>query len=257
MKELLRSRYIGLFLSGLIVFILGAIFSIGYHWPDEHFQILEFCNYLMGKSPAKDLPWEFHAKMRPALQVYIAYAIIKLCSFAGITNPFNWVFSLRLFSALASWFIICKLCLFLINDFVTETGKKFFILLSLFLWFAPYISVRFSSENFGGLSFLFTIYFLLRYFKEPTQKNLSAFFISGLFLGFSFFFRFQMAFAFIGLAAWLLVIKRIHFKAIVLLLSGALLSIAISILFDYFFYGTFHTNPIQLFPRQYCRKPCV
>src|ERR1700757_3211135 len=130
MRELIRSPYAKIFLLGLLVFVVAAFFSVGYHQPDEHFQILEFCNYKLGRSPAADLALEFKTQSRPTLQPYIAYVIIKALSAIGIENPFTWAFVLRLLTAISAWFIICKLSLLFVNDFVSEKGKKIFIQMS-------------------------------------------------------------------------------------------------------------------------------
>ncbi|HMG16209.1 MAG TPA: hypothetical protein VK590_12215, partial [Saprospiraceae bacterium] len=117
MAAIFNSPYRNIFILALFVFLITAYFSVGYYHLDEHFQILEFCNYMLGKSSASDLPWEFQQHIRPALQPALAWAIIKLVYFTGIKSPFAWALILRLISALLSWYIICKLCMQFIKEF--------------------------------------------------------------------------------------------------------------------------------------------
>lgn len=45
-----------LFLAGAVLCTVAAWCTIGYHHPDEHFQIWEFANYKLGRISASDLP---------------------------------------------------------------------------------------------------------------------------------------------------------------------------------------------------------
>ncbi len=247
MRELIRSPYAKIFLLGLLVFITAAFFSMGYHQPDEHFQILEFCNYKLGRSPAADLALEFRTQSRPTLQPYIAYAIIKGLSTIGIENPFTWAFVLRLLTAISAWFVICKLSLLFVNDFAAEKGKKIFIQMSLLLWFVPYLCVRFSSENLSAITLLYAIYFLLSYLKQNAQNKIALLVLTGLLLGFSFFFRFQIASAIIGLIAWIVFVKKMNWKEISVITVAGIVSVAICVFLDYQFYGTAEITPYNYF----------
>ena len=247
MRELIRSPYAKIFLSGLLVFIVAAFFSVGYHQPDEHFQILEFCNYKLGRSPATDLAMEFKTQSRPTLQPYLAYVIIKSLNAIGIENPFTWAFVLRLLTAISAWFVICKLSLLFISDFVTEKGKKIFIQMSLLLWFVPYLCVRFSSENLSAITLLYAIYFLLSYLKQSSKPKIAVLVLTGLLLGFSFFFRFQIASAIIGLIAWMIFIKKMSWKEISVIAGAGIVSMAICVFLDHQFYGTWEITPYNYF----------
>jgi len=247
MRELIRSPYARIFLSGLLVFMVAAFFSMGYHQPDEHFQILEFCNYKLGRSPAADLALEFKTQSRPTLQPYIAYIVIKGLSSIGIENPFTWAFVLRLLTAISAWFVICKLSLLFVRDFATEQGKKIFIQMSLLLWFVPYLCVRFSSENISAITLLYAIYFLLSYLKQNAQNKIAALVLTGLLLGFSFFFRFQIASAIIGLIAWMIFVKKMNWKEISVIGCAGIVSVTICVFLDYQFYGTMEITPYNYF----------
>ncbi|HEY9177904.1 MAG TPA: hypothetical protein VIN07_09450, partial [Flavipsychrobacter sp.] len=143
------------YIAGLVVFIITAIFSVGYHNHDEHFQILEFANYKMGLSPAADLPWELNARIRPALQPFIVWCMGNTLQSVGLYNPFTLTLILRLMMALLYWWAIVRLVKILLPDFQHTRGKSLWVMSVLLLWFVPYTSVRFSAEAFAGMLFCF------------------------------------------------------------------------------------------------------
>ena len=247
MKNLLKAPYNRLILSALLIYLITAYFSIGYYHPDEHFQILEFCNYKLGNIPAQKLSWEFHEQIRPALQPVIAMAAIKILNTVSIYNPFTYSLVLRIISALLAWFIIYKLSFLIIENFSSETGKKTFLFLSLLLGFTPFLNVRFSSENYSALAFLGAIWFIIKYryvIKDRIEFRLA---FVGLLLGFSFFFRFQMAFAILGLGLWLWVINKTIWRNLLIIGLSAIVAISICIFIDWWFYGKFVFTPYNYF----------
>lgn len=247
MNDILTSSYRNLFVAGLFVYLITAYFSIGFYHPDEHFQILEFCNYKLGNSPASELPWEFHEKIRPAIQPAILWLLEKGFYTIGISNPFTAMLFLRILTALLSWYVISKTCLILLHRFSTENGKHIFLLLSLFLWFIPSLSVRYSSENYAALFFNAAIYLILIWNNQNTTVSKSGIASIGFLLGLAFFFRFQMAFAILGIGFWLLIIQKPKWNHLILIALSALLSMLLCIYIDYWFYGTFTFTPLNYF----------
>jgi GPI mannosyltransferase 3 len=245
MKTLIRSPYAKLYIAGLIVFLITSYFSLGYHHPDEHFQVLEFANYKLGNSPASDLPWEYQDKIRPALQPFIAFLIIKLLTLLGLHNPFLWAFVLRFLTAITAWYIICKFDEYLLNIFIGAFGRRLFILMTLFLWFVPYIFVRFSSETLAGIFFLYGLYFLLKFDDDKGKSGM--FWLGGLLLGFSFCFRFQIGIAILGLVFWLIFIRHTRLKKLFIIAVAAIIAILISLYIDFWFYGEWVLTPVRYF----------
>ena len=43
---------------GLLLILVAALRSEGFHHPDEHFQVLEFAGAKLGRTPWSALPWE-------------------------------------------------------------------------------------------------------------------------------------------------------------------------------------------------------
>ena len=70
------------------------------------------------------------------------------------------------------------------------------------LWYMPYLMIRFSSENFASLFFLPGYSSLIL----KTNKN---FLLSGIFLGLSFAFRFQIGIAIAGITLYLVIVESI------------------------------------------------
>lgn len=229
------------------IFVLAAWFSEGYHHPDEHFQILEFCHYKSGNIPSTVLPWEFNEQIRPALPIFIAYGIIQFFSFLGITDPFFWAFVLRLLVGLSAWWVMHKLALILLTDFKTQAGQKIFFAMVFLLWFVPFISARFSSENLASITVLYALFFLLTYRNFAKRKQFFRLLIIGLLLGFAFYFRFQVAFIIAGVGLWMLLIYKMKLNEFVLVITGSIIALLTCFVIDYWFYGNWVLTPANYF----------
>ena len=164
-----------LLLITFILHLITSINSVGFHHLDEHYQILEFANYKLGNNQPSDLPWEFEAKLRPAVQPAIAFLIIKFSQSIGITDPFTQAIFLRILSFLLSLLSVCLLLYAFKEEIKSKTLLKWFLYLSFFLWFAVYSHVRFSSEGWSG-SLFFIGFALFYYFKHKGLSNFNPFF---------------------------------------------------------------------------------
>ncbi|NVO02261.1 MAG: hypothetical protein HXX09_06115 [Bacteroidetes bacterium] len=221
-----------IYILSIIILLITAFFSTGYHHFDEHFQILEFAGLKLNMTVASNLPWEYHHQLRPALQPLIAVFLMKFLSIFGINNPFTIAFILRLLSAALAFIAMLLIYKNYENTITNEKLKKCFLLLSFFLWFMIYDSVRFSSENWSGSFFL--IGFSLLNSKQNTSKY--CYFLVGLIFGVSFLLRYQIGFLIFGMLSWVLVIER-NFKKVALLSIGTIIFIGIGIIIDKWFYG--------------------
>ena len=109
------SGYAGAFIAVAVgVHVAAACFNGGFLNADEHYQIIEFAQYKLGRQSLSALPWEFTAQIRPALQPWLVVVLIRLCRVFGVTTPFTIAFLLRLLSALlALWtsFEVCVRCI--------------------------------------------------------------------------------------------------------------------------------------------------
>jgi phosphatidylinositol glycan class B len=111
----------------------------------------------------------------------------------------------------------------------------------------PFISVRFSSENYASITFWAAVFFVLDFYKHiPRQSNYKLI-LAGVLLGLSFFFRFQMAFAMAGLGLWMLLVQKANWKDILMLVFPALMVMLICVGIDTWFYEETVFTPFNYF----------
>lgn len=219
----------------LVIHLITAWNSTGYHHADEHFQLLEFASYKAdpAHTPENSLAWEFNSRIRPGLQVAFAWIIIKTTEVAGASDPFVVAAILRILSALLTLLALAltyKASIPLLKD---RMGHHFFLGCATLLWFMPYLGVRFSSENWGGAFFFIALGWLL---VRP-KRNLAWISIGSL-LGCAFAFRFQTGFLIAGLALWLLIERAAwRERSTYFMLIGFAISSGLSILADHWLYG--------------------
>ncbi|MFO0357735.1 MAG: hypothetical protein ACK50A_12355 [Sphingobacteriaceae bacterium] len=242
MLRILNSPYRPIFLFSLFIYALTSWFSVGSHHPDEHYQIIEFANYKLGQTPASDLAWEFNESMRPGLQPFMAYVFIKFNHLLGISDPFIISFLLRLISAFFIWLVVCQLVLILLPQFNDEQTQKLFVLSSLLLWFLPYINVHFSAENLSTILFLNGLLLLLQ-----DSKRSSKILLMGFLFALSFYARYQIAFALVGVFIWLILFKKEKWSSIFVMGFGFLIGVVICHVADRWLYGKWVFSPYEYF----------
>jgi phosphatidylinositol glycan class B len=237
-----RNRNICIYLVISTVYIVTAIYSNGYHHPDEHFQLIEFAGLKGGWNTGFDLAWEYDAQIRPALQPMVALCVFKSLNLFGISDPFLLSMALRLLTAALS---LCCIGIFArsFSSAITSDYHTVFVILSYLLWFLPAVNVRFSSESWAGLMILPAISMIYPGKNSSIAGNAA----TGILLGLSFVFRFQMAIVIIGLFLWLIIIKKERIKNILYLLSGIILVIVAGTAIDTWFYGNFTFTPWNYF----------
>lgn len=211
-----------------------AWFADGYIHPDEHFQILEFAGYKLNLTEKANLPWEFHSQMRPSLQPEIAILIYRFFSLFGTPDPFFIAFILRVLTAILSFFGMCLMYKAYENEFSNETLKRWFLLLSFFLWFILFINVRFTSETCSGSVFLIAFAYLKAKRSSSLQK---VYLVTGVLLGLSFLFRYQTALLILGMVLWLLTFGKESLPRMVILGTGIIIVFVLGLLLDRWFYG--------------------
>jgi GPI mannosyltransferase 3 len=221
-----------IFCLAAMIYLITAWNSHGFYHADEHYQIIEFAGLKSGTHSPGELAWEYHAKIRSSLMPSMAYLIFEAATFFKITDPYKQAFILRLITAILS--------LLTINYFVKQTEKLFlsrrtkgfYHLLSFFLWFVPFLSVRFSSETWSGLFFLLS----LSVFHDPKNGQFKPYLI-GLFLGLGFLVRFQTALLMVGFLAYLVFVQKKHVGYLMKIMLTFLLILFVGILLDRWYYG--------------------
>lgn len=224
---------------GVLAHVCTAWLSTGYHQIDEHFQILEFAGYKLGINQASDLSWEFGRQTRSTLQPALAYLLIKALQACSINDPFIYATCLRFLSLLGA--LLCAYALWVryAPTLPDDTAKKWFLWLSLFLWFFPYLRVRFAAENWGGM-LVWTALALAGPLPGQAQRSLATWHRSslvGLLLGAAFLCRYQVGIMIAGFLLWLLCVERVRLRHLLTLCLWIVSVVALGVLIDRWFYG--------------------
>lgn len=224
----MKSRSVILFFA-IVAHLICAWNSSAYIHPDEHFQLIEFANYKLGHTPLSNLAWEFDAQMRPGIQPFIAFIIIKVSSFVGIDNPNYVAFVLRLLSACLAFFVSLHLFKSISQKTLVQL-QNVNLYLSLLCWSLVFLHVRFSSENWSAMFFTLAVSIVIRNHKQK-------YFLFGVFSALSVVFRFQAIFSVAGAGLWFLFIDRSNFKSLLICFIGFALIFLVGVIFDYWLYG--------------------
>jgi phosphatidylinositol glycan class B len=234
----------GLFIAVVcIIYTIIAFQSSGFYHPDEHYQIIEFANFKLGLIDINQLAWEFKSLIRPSLQPAICYLIFKFLYFLGITNGYNLAFILRIITGILS-IVVTK---FFVNSYLPLIHKKLkkpFIFFSYFLWFLPFINIRFSSETWSGLIFMLVVGIAHKLTATSSKSTLT---IIGILSGLSFLFRFQSGVMIMGMMVWLFLIRKIGLKNLFHIMLPIIIIIIIGVFIDRWLYGTFTFTPYNYF----------
>ncbi|MES2732808.1 MAG: hypothetical protein V4714_13725 [Bacteroidota bacterium] len=241
-----QSEYRKITYLGLTIQLLAAVFSIGYNHPDEHWQVLEFANYKLGFSSAADLPWEYKDQIRQAWQPFLAFLLGKGLLSVHLYNPFILALLLRLLTAIASYFTALQVVAFFLQKTTQQSLHKSALWLVNFLWFLPYVRAHFHSETLSGVLFFLGLVLLLRALQSD-GRHMSRIFIAGLLMGGAFESRFQIAFAIVGTAVYLLIYQRPTWRQALVWMAGFGLILVVGVLIDYWFYGTWVFAPYRYF----------
>ena len=144
LKTVLGSAPVGVWVAVVVAIHVVAIwFNGGFRNADEHYQIVEFAQYKLGRQVASGLAWEFPAQMRPALQPWLAFGLIQLASAVGVVSPYVIALVLRLASAgLALWMVL-ELCVRFLRDIQVGWLKVVALGASCLFWISPMTHGRF------------------------------------------------------------------------------------------------------------------
>ncbi|MEI6683539.1 MAG: hypothetical protein WCO44_12960 [Bacteroidota bacterium] len=229
------------FIIAITWYSLTAWYSLGYYHADEHYQVVEFSGIKVGTNVASDLAWEYQARIRPALQPAVCFAIFSACRMFNLEDPYAKAFLLRLITGFFALILInyfVKSC----SQLVSAKNRRLFFILSFFTWFLPFLNVRFSSETWSGLLLLPVVAIALKEHISWQKHGLI-----GLLLGLSFLFRFQSGIVAISVFLWMIAVKRVPAARLMVMLAGFLLMVAGGTLVDSWFYGSWVFTPWRYF----------
>lgn len=218
---------------GILFHLLAVIFTEGFQRPDEHLGIMRFVAMKLNMITAEQgqVSWEYPAMIRPWLQPFLHFLILKPFSFFGLQDPFILSLLLRLFSSAFALWGTWSFYQYFRHHF---KSKELFLFSLLAFWFVPFIHARPSAENWCASAFLVALPLVLEN-KKPL--------LAGCFLALSFIFRYQMIVPIGALALWMIIYKKIDVKNFLLVTFGFLLVNAVSTVIDYWGYGTWTFAP--------------
>ncbi|HVW73873.1 MAG TPA: hypothetical protein VHC39_09560 [Rhizomicrobium sp.] len=220
------------------VIVVTAWFSVLFYFPDEHYQILEFMSYRLGITPASDLPWEFHARIRPWFQPLVYFVIAKPLMALGLTDMFAIAFVLRLTTGLFSLLALGLFARAVLPTIAGEEEQRAFVRHLPWFGFLPYLFVRTASETFSAAFFALGLAMAL---GEKSARRLA---LSGLLCGLAFESRYQTGLLGMGLLAWLAIVARVRLPALSAFIGGGIAALVIGALADRWGYGQFVFPPL-------------
>ena len=220
---------------GLLIFT--SFFSIGFLHPDEHFQIIELANFKLGNISDSTFNWDYQERMRPWLQPWLVFSELKLLQTVGISSPFFQAFLLRLSFGLLGFFALFRLFQNL-SLHLNDSLKYQNFLILIYCWFIPFLMVRTSSEGFSSSLFILGLSFFIN-----ENLNYKKIILASVLLGLSFYARFQMGFAILGLLAWLLFVRRISFYQFLVVAVTGLLIVPLGTILDVAGYSEWTLSP--------------
>lgn len=227
----------------ILLILLACLFSQGHFHFDEHFQILEFLNFKLGKINPEQLPWEFTSQMRPWGQVFIYFILTKFFSFFYISDPFILPVIFRLitaFLAIASLFLTMK---FLQMKWPYHNTQNWLFATVFTLWFWPFLSARISSECFNGLLFYNCTLIYLLYFSRHFIIKFAIFFIMFT----AVWGRLQLAPALLGFCFWTYVVDKSLQGNLVIMFASFAAAILTNLIIDFWGYNTWAITPWNYF----------
>lgn len=240
--EKIKSFHLYILLASIILYTITAWYSLGYYYFDEHYQVLEFANLKLGLTTADHLPWEHKAQIRAVAQPFVYILFYRIVALFDINDPYSLTFLTRL---LSMCFSLITIRLYVLTNIKTiiPRFRKYFISFSYLLWFIPFLSIRFASETWSGNLIILAIIMVIRASEKP-QRNLI---YCGIFMGLAFIFRFQSAFALLGLVSYTYFIGKYKIKHIAFMILASIAVLAGSTLLDSWFYNSFVFTPWNYF----------
>jgi hypothetical protein len=236
-------------LIGLFIRLIAVLFSPGYAFHDDHFEMPELVfrwkhgiNYLWTGSDVHVFSLIYPGMM---------YLVFEACEAVGITTPEGKMFVIRIIHALVSLLTIYYsylLTLRLTNK--KDTANIVALLMALF-WIFPFMSVR-------NLREFFCIPFLLMgsYYMTDPKLAYRSIFIAALCFAVSFSIRLQVLFIPAGIGLCLLFRKETIKKALVFGIAFGVAYMLTQGLFDLIYYGDpfanikeyvrFNSNPVNI-----------
>lgn len=222
--------------AGCLVTLLYALLSRGVYHSDEHYQILEYAHMKLFGTPTVDhLAWEYPLQMRSGVQPFVAWAVCRGLTAAGIWSPWLAVTLLQLLSGLLS---VAVMLFFwrTVRGGLSEAQSKWFLLTGFFLWFMAYLHVHFNAEMLSGNLLLLLAALTIRYRRSDSRQEFRWGLALGAVAGALFIVRYQAGFALLGYGIWLLCFNR-RWRLYAGMVVGVAVLLAVGMAADRWLYG--------------------
>jgi Alg9-like mannosyltransferase family len=234
---------------GFLLRLLAAVFSKGYAFHDDHFDVVELAqkwrdgiNFYWMEGPVYNVSLIYPG---------IHYLLFEACEKLGITNPQNIMFVTRLLHAILSVLSIYYAYLLSLRLSPNKNTALLIAWLMAALWLFPFMSVH-SLREFVCIPFLLAGSY---HIANPQPANRSLF-LAGLFFAIAYCFRIQSIFISGGMGLFLLFQKGQLANAFKFGIACALSYFLTQGLFDYLHYGNpfastlayfqFNANPVNI-----------
>jgi phosphatidylinositol glycan class B len=236
--------------AAVAVHLIAAWCNGGFLSWDEHYQIMEFAQYKLGRQSAAGLAWEFSETMRPALQPWIAAGAIRLGDAVGVASPFVIAFGLRALSTLLALWMSIELCARTCRAIENRALKLLALWVTCFFWLMPTVHGRFSSENWGATLLVAGLCLLMDAADAwPAHRRRGVWLAVGAGLAWSaaFYCRFQLGAAIAGAGLWMLTMRRSPVTLLLTLAASFLAGSGLNETLDRWLYGVWAIVPYNYF----------
>lgn len=236
-----KNTFKSVFIVSLFFHLLAALFSEGFHRPDEHLGIMRFVAWKLGMitDAQAHVSWEWGARIRPWLQPALYYLFLKPFHLLGLENPFHLATLLRFFNAIVGQLSLVVLFILSPTFLKAEKVKRVTLWILALLWYIPFFHARGTSEHFSTSFFIFGLPFFL---GDKNVKNAT---FAGVLFAASFIFRYQMCVPVFFICLWQLLQERKHIPYLAMLTVSFFIFNGLSALVDYWGYGEWVFPPYQ------------
>jgi len=200
---------------GVLIQFLTALAAIGAYHPDQHFHVIEFGLYLMGRPNGAHRMWEVDAQLLPSLKMYGFAGYLKLMEALHIRDHYTMLTILRVIVSLLNLAVFAAIIIYNVPP-EKKTALHSALFLLCFSWCFPYIRTAYSAELLSSTLF-FGGCFFYQYHTDKGSARSWHYLLTGLLFGLSFYCRFQIAFAGIGFLAWVILTRKKYWTGLMLI----------------------------------------
>ena len=231
-RQFYTSHYNSFRFVMLLILMVTAIFSIGFHHPDEYYQIFEYMMVFQGKAGSSILsPLEMKYQMRPWFQPILFTALTAPLKWFGLSSPFYATLWLRMLTGLLAF---ANFSLWMKWSYFKTEGK---IKYQYLWWFLPYFAIRTSSDTWGAHFALIALALLSLSLLKPEKLSLRPMIIFALFSGLAILFRYQTILIIFPTVLWLIINKKISLRIFFISTFIFIFICLLELPFNYWGYG--------------------